>query len=381
MNILQVVPYFFLEWSNTPVDLIYEISLNLVNRGHDVTIYTTNIFNKKSKSRYVNLDGISVYEFTSMGKYPFFISLEMSRKIMHEINNYDVIHVHEYRTFQNNLIYFYSKKHNIPYLIQAHGALSKDIGNRGFKWIYDNIFGHKILKNASGLIAITEREFNQYISLGAPENIIEIVPNGIDFSAYNDLPKWGNFRKKYSIPVNDRVIIYLGRLDETKGIELLIESFYKVSFLMDNLKLVIAGKDYGSKSGLLKLVDKFKLHDKIFFTGFLGMEEKISALTDSDVFVTPSYNGFPHSFLESCACGTPIITTKKGDKLEWLDEVGFVVDYNLKSLSNAIYHMSHDDDLRKKFSMNCRKLIKEQFDWSIISSKLEYIYSISKGGY
>ena len=105
------------------------------------------------------------------------------------------------------------------------------------------------------------------------------------------------------------------------------------------------------------------------------MEEKISALLDSDIFITPSYNGFPHTFLQSCACGTPIITTSKGDRLDWIDgNVGVVAEYNKKSLAISIQNILENDSLRNDFKLQCRKTIENQFDWPIIAKKIEKLY-------
>ena len=61
----------------------------------------------------------------------------------------------------------------------------------------------------------------------------------------------------------------------------------------------------------------------------MSEKEKITIFVDADVFVTPSFSGFPVTFLEACACSTPIITTNKGDELDWIhNKVGYVVEYN-----------------------------------------------------
>ncbi len=379
MNILQIVPYFFLNFDSGSgtVDLVHEISKNLVSKGNDVTIYTTNIFNKNqlSNQEYQLIDGINVYEFNCTGKYPFIISLDMIRHVSNTIDEFDVIHVHEYRNFQNNIIHYYSQKHNIPYIIETHGSLSTTIGRSSFKIIYDILFGKKILKDASNVIAITEDEAEQYSLMGISQDKISIIPNGIEFDNYRNLPKKGLFRKLYSISEDDKLVIYLGRLDETKGIDLLLKSIKKALPELSNIKLAIIGRDTPYKKDLVKLINEMEIEKQVFFTGFFGMDQKISALLDADVFVTPSYNGFPHSFLESCACSTPIITTKFGDKLEWIhNEVGLIVDFDETSLKDAIVEILSNDTIREKFALRCRQLIKTTFDWPIIIEQLEKVY-------
>lgn len=382
MNILQTTPHFFLSWEKSkPAELYFELSKALFNRGHNVTIYTTDIFNRNSlnhKNKNINLSGISVYEFKSIGWYPFFISYDIIQSLAKTLTKFDIIHIHEYRTFQSIVIHYYAKKSKVPYVIHAHGALSTNIGKSTSKKLYDLFFGQRILKDAAKVIAITEIEAEQYESMGIPREKIEIIPNGVDSSEFQNLPSRGLFRKKLGISDKEKIILYLGRLDQTKGIDILIQTFAEISTEIYDSKLVIIGKDYGFKPQLLDLVDKLKLNDKVIFTGFLEKTEKKEALIDADVFVTPSFSGFPHTFLEACACGTPIVTTDRFDYLDWIDnKVGYIVKYNQNDLKNAISKILTDSMLRSSLSTECKKTVNENFDWHVIVRNLERVYQES----
>jgi glycosyltransferase involved in cell wall biosynthesis len=124
----------------------------------------------------------------------------------------------------------------------------------------------------------------------------------------------------------------------------------------------------------MDLVNSLNITDKVLFTGPVSEIDKFAAYTDSDVFVTPSFYGFPLTFLEAMACGTPIVTTNKGDFIENIDhKVGYVVEYNEDELANAIYDILTDDLLRDEFKKNCTAFIK-QFDWSKIAKDIEEVY-------
>ena len=69
----------------------------------------------------------------------------------------------------------------------------------------------------------------QYIEMGVSKNKIEIIPNGINLSDYQNLPEKGEFRKKYGIKNDEKIILYLGRINRIKGIDMLIEAFSDVS--------------------------------------------------------------------------------------------------------------------------------------------------------
>lgn len=212
--------------------------------------------------------------------------------------------------------------------------------------------------------------------MGVDENKIEIVPNGFSLSDYKKLPEKGEFRKKHSISNNEKIILYVGRLHKSKGIDLLVKAFAYAKNEIDNVRLVLIGPGNEYESELKELARTLKVDDKIMFAGFVTIDEKMKAFVDADVFVTPRFSGFPITFLEACACGTPIITTNKGDELDWIDEkVGYVTDFNENKVGDAILKIIGDEQLRLKFGNECKSVIEIYFSWDKIVEKLEEIYS------
>ena len=145
---------------------------------------------------------------------------------------------------------------------------------------------------------------------------------------------------------------------------------------MGAVKLVLVGEDYlGYESVLRKQVKDLNVDDSTIFTGPISESDKIDAYQDADVFVTQSFTGLPLTFLESCACGTPIVTTHNGDEIDWIHGyVGYVVNYDKNDLANAISHILLDDRTRAEFKANCRKLAQEQFAWPRIVDEIEKTY-------
>ena len=89
----------------------------------------------------------------------------------------------------------------------------------------------------------------------------------------------------------------------------------------------------------------------------------------------PSFLGFPVTFLEACACGTPIITTNNGDTLDWIHgKVGYVVEYDKDQLRDAIYKVLSDEGLRKRFGEEGKKLMVKKFAWDNIVKEVENVY-------
>jgi glycosyltransferase involved in cell wall biosynthesis len=379
MKICVVAPYFRLSWSpDQPVELICESALELFRRGNTIKITTTDVFNKTGFKGSGSIRPEDIIESRAYGKYPFCFSPGFSSSFKKEVTNADIVYVHEYRNFQTNIVYRNCLKNNTPYFIQAHGSLSWKIGRGGFKKIYDDVIGKKVLRGASAVIAITEDEAKLYESLSVPKERIFVVPNGINFEEYQHLPQRGEFRNAYGVLDDEDLILYVGRLHATKGIDMLVRSFFKVLKNGRKARLAIIGKDYGYKKEIQAQINRLRIQDKVIMPGFLSKEEKKNAFVDSDVFVTPSYNGFPHTFLESCACGLPIITTVKGDNLNWLNgKAGSVTNFDENSITEGIINILADKTKRSQLSRNCRILAETVFDWRIIVGNLLEIFEIT----
>jgi len=143
---------------------------------------------------------------------------------------------------------------------------------------------------------------------------------------------------------------------------------------LDNVRWAIVGPDDGYSTTLTAMVDYLGIRDKVTFVSFVSEEHKFAVYSDADIFVTPTFYGFPLTFLEAMACGVPIITTDKGDFIEGIDnEVGFVVKYNEEDLENAMFRILTDVELREKLKGNAQKKIKE-YDWDRIVDRIEKVY-------
>ena len=385
MKILHVTNTFYPAWAYGGIaQVAYHLCKRLVKRGHDVTVFTTDVYNESSRIKYKDnpdiVDGIKIYRFRNISnwlawkRYPTPLSLVPIAK--RKIKEFDVIHIHGSRSPIDVPIYHYAKKYNIPYILQAHGSLPRIVEKQKLKKLYDIFFGYKILRKASKVIALTSTEAEQYKKVGVDEDKIEIVPNGIDLSEYENLPQKGDFRSKYSIKDDEKIILYLGRMHAIKGIDLLVEVFSDLVEDLDNVKLVIVGPDDGFLSTLKRQIEDLKIDDKILLTGPLYERNKLEVYVDADVYVLPSvYDTFPVTVLEACTCGTPVIVTDRCGIADFVDgKVGYVVEYDKEQLRDAICKVLNEEKLRKQFGENGKKLVMEQFTWSKIVKQLENVY-------
>ena len=390
MRILHVISTFPPAFAfGGPPKVAFDVCKELVKRGHSVKVYTTNADDQRSnfkpKSKTVIISGVEVTYFNNVlriGK--LFIAPRMIIEMQKTHRDFDVIHIHFGRQPYDVFIGLTSDVFKVPYVIQAHGGLSKIGKMKRFKIIFDAIFGKKILRKAAKAIALNTMEAKEYKNMGVPEEKIVIIPNGIDLSEYANLPPKGSFKRKFNIPDDKKIILYLGRIHKTKGIDLLITAYAYLVKKMNykDAVLVIAGPDDGYLDEVKTLARSLDVLKLITFTGFISKEDKLKAFVDAEVFVTPVFYGFPLTFLEACVAGTPIVTTNLGDILEWIvGKVGYVAQPTPQALAEAIYKIISDNELHRKFSRNCIEIVKSEFSIEKVVNRLEKVYKeVVEGG-
>lgn len=390
MKILHIVPTYYpcLEAGGV-VNAVYKLSKKQAEEGNDVSVFTTDscIERMKLDKRYnVDIEGVKVYYFRNLSnslKTKFLIDTPypLPLKIRKEIKKYDIVHIHEHRHSLAIAASHYASKNNIPYVIQAHGSVLPFFQKEKLKEIFDKLWGFKILKNASKVFALTNVEKEQYLKMGVEEERIEIAPLGIDIEEYSKLPSKGNFREKYNISENDKLLLFIGRIHKIKGLDLLVNSLdvlnrEYIKKNVENLKLAIIGPDNGFLAELKKVIADLDLEENIIITGPLFNKDKIEAIVDCDIFIMPSqYESFTTSGLEAMACGKPLILTKNNHIHTWVDNnTGLSAEYDKNDLADKIQNLLADEKLMEKFGKNGLKEIKENYNWDSIEKKIDLIY-------
>jgi glycosyltransferase involved in cell wall biosynthesis len=390
MNILLVSNFYKPSWETGGVTKVnYELAKNLVRLGHNVTVYTTDGFNSRLNVRKnvpVDVEGVKVYYFYNLSRYfvqklifpiPYFAPLIIRK----DIRNFDVIHIHEHRSLLAVFVHYYAKKYKVPYILQSHGSVFPHFQNKGLKKFFDLVFGDKILKDASQLIALTETEAKQYMQMGIDESKICIIPNGINLEEFENLPEKGEFRKKYSIKDSDKIILFLGRIDKIKGIDFLIDSFSQLRSELNNVKLVIVGPKVDEYYPLMiEKVKTLNLTDSVLFTGPLYGWEKKTAYVDSNILAYPSifeiFGLVPFEAImcvirrvivtDGCGCGEIVNEANCGNLVKYGD---------VSDLTKKIKAILESPELSSRFVENGKRYISNNLAWKNIILKIEGCYA------
>lgn len=384
MKILQVIPAFppSTGYGGGP-GVAYEISKNLVLKGHEVTVVTTDANDKISRisKKFNIIDGIKVHYFKNISNklayhHKIFLTPSLFSWARKEVKKFDIIHLHDTRTIQNIIVAHYARKNKIPYVIQPHGTISASSYQRkNQKKIFDFIFGSNLINGAKLVLALSEMESNQIKSIGIVQKKISIVPNGLDISQFQKLPKLGEFRNEFKINPENKIILHLGRIHKIKGIDLLIDAYFDLLKELPKTTLVIAGPDDGDLSNLKDKVTNLGIKENVIFTGPIYGNQKLAAYVDCNVYVLASiYEAFPISTLEALACNKPIVITNCSSISKSIDNiVGIMVEREKIHLKNAMVKILIDQKYTNSLLCNSRNFLKK-FDWSLISADIEKIY-------
>ncbi|MCL5798043.1 MAG: glycosyltransferase [Patescibacteria group bacterium] len=391
MKILQLVPYFYPALSvGGSATAVYNLSGELVKRGHNVTVYTTDVNHsmpekKMLVNKRVRIGGFDVYYFRNISNNlafrnhifspPYFFT-----EIIRHITDFDIVHMHEIYTPMHLWAAFLARKQGIPYILTGHGTamLGEKDGNMGRKKLFYSFGGKKLLLGASRIVALTEKEKRSYLKLGVEEKNIRVIPNGINPELFHKLPKKEVFRNKMRLAKDDCVILYLGRLHAKKGIELLIKSLKLLKNEHLSVKLVIAGpveqEDYLKR--LKTIIEKESLSQNVIFTGNLTGKEKMGAYSSADIFALTSYSeGLPVSVLEAAVCGLPLLLSENsGVPMIEKYNAGVLVKNDLDSIEKGLERILKKDNFRRYYGDNAKKMAQKEYSISRTAFMTEKVY-------
>ncbi len=262
-----------------------------------------------------------------------------------------------------------------PLFITAHGM---DINNFEKKPFF-NYFISRAMNSSSKSIAVSEDLAKKMRKMVNDENKIVVLRNAVDTGRFNPT-KNRSIRKDFGIRDEEILILFVGYLDEFKGIFELINAFNKITAENSNVKLMMVGTG-PKKEDLLEILNKVGIEDKVIFTGVVEHQKIHRYYQSADIFVLPSYTeGLPVSILEAMATGVPVVATSVGGVPELITHGlnGFIVPpRDEEAFIEKLLILINDKNLRQQYANRSLKKIKEEFDIKVKISKLIELYKSS----
>lgn len=398
MNTLQVVRRFvFSQWGGTET-VVWNTSKQLNKMGHQAEILATQALqNKEAEVE----SGIPIKRFAYF--YPYWNmnakkKLDLDRKggdpYSQQLYNYllhkkevDIIHCHSMNRMAA-MVRRAARKRDIPYLISFHGG-HFDVPKQELEQMvlpYKNTLNYgkfmdilyrknRYLEDAAAIICVGYNEYELSKQI-YPEKLVYHLPNGVDYQKFNKKTE-SDFKEKYKIPTNRKMILCLSRIDYQKNQEILIKLMAKLNKTEANANLVLIGPVTSSSyyQKLQNLIVRNNLQNRVTIIKGLHSEDPnlISAYQQADIFILPSiHEPFGIVVLEAWASGIPVIASQVGGlaRLVQHQQNGLAFDGSLEHLHEKYNELTENKKLKTKLVENARQEVKNKYSWQAITKQL-----------
>ncbi len=293
----------------------------------------------------------------------------------------DIIHTHFDLPPSPYAGYLHAKSKKKPLIITYHGDWDASYGNffRRFGVALNNkLITDKILKYSKIIICPSEDFVDESKILNAYEEKIEIIPNGVNFDFFQKLPPRKICREQLNLPIDKKIILFVGSLYPHKGILELIRAMETVIRRYPDTILLVIGDGFLKKK-LKQISEIMNINNNVIFLGYIMDKLLIASYyASSDIFVLPSHSeSFGMALLEAAASGLPSVVSNL-NAFNWIAKDGkTVLISNRKDpedLADCIQRLLDNEELRNYLSINIKRQAKK-FSWDHIADQTIEIYS------
>ena len=369
MKVLLVTESY---WPNYDGGALFERRLvrSLNDRGHDTSVWAPGY---KLISYTEEDDGYTIYRekalispFNSSYRLSYFPFLSC-RRLIKKLKP-DVMHIHN-ASGMGVAGLIWAKYYRVPIVMTNHfmpenatlnirylRPLQKLLNRLGWKYL---VWFHN---RADFVTSPTKSAVDMLLENGlkAPSRAIT---NGVDADLFHPAPASPDIRAKYDIPEDKKALLYLGRLDGEKRIDILLHAFSRAKKAHDATRLIIAGKGKEAES-LYRLAERLGLSNYVQFTGFVDEADKPLIYQSVDGFIITSPAELQSIVaLEAMASGLPIIAVDIGALAELCKDGlnGYLADsLEPDEIATLIEKLFIDDDKLQRFSDYSRKLVSDK---------------------
>jgi glycosyltransferase involved in cell wall biosynthesis len=344
---------------------VFDFAENLARFGFNVSIIGPMRGNDNSATK---TELLTIYRVNE--RFPITSMLRLVSRI-----NPDVIHVHAPNFFSCYIIPV-AKLKRIPIVATVH---LEEVDPVGYLL---SAFRKLALARFDKVIAVSNYTRSLALNAGVKGDKISVIYNSCDETFFGQSKNKDAIRKKYNIPMDIKVIIFVGQLINRKGVSFLIESLRILRKTVDNFLTIIVGQ--GEEFQKLKsLVKEYGLVNHVDFRGNVTRKMLAELYSVADVFVLPSLaEGHSVALVEAMASGLPLIASDiEGSRVSIKEEVnGYLIDIgNVQKLAQRLKIILTDSNLQQKMSRNSSKIYGEKFSTKIlIDNYLEIYKSVIK---
>lgn len=374
-----------------PVISVSALAENLVARGHEVIVFTTNSNLDEDldvpTDRPVQVDGVEVWYFRRddfiQNRMPFLPYLAksigflyapgMRRELDRVVPRVDIVHTHMPFVYPTYAASRAALRYDKPLFYHQRGVFDpRRLNFRGWKKrAYIRLFERPVLRRATTLVALTPAEVTSYRALRVYTRC-EVIPNGIDVHRYRTMPA-RDPDSRWRIPPRSQLVLFMGRIHPIKGADRLVDAFMSIAQKIPSAVLVMAGPDeFGLEQQMRARVDRGGLTSRVIFTGMVSGEEKLDLLARADLFCLPSdAEGFSIAILEALASGTPVLISH-GCHFPEVQEAraGVVVAPDTATLGPALVELLERPQELREMGVRGRAFVSGRYGWDQITDQM-----------
>lgn len=351
------------------------MSENMVSRGHDVDIYTSDRGKENLESE-EEINGVRIKRIPTLKLLgnTFLLPLKWP-----EESEYDIVHSLSHASPFYLSFMGWVKEKKLP-LVTHFMALKtmRDHPNKFFSLIgsrYEDMAVSIALKATDKPLTRSRRDQELLKENYNVESLF--LPDGIPSRYFEVGDKGNEFRKKYDIQA-EYIILFIGRLERLKGPQVLLRSIPYLNEFKKDFTVLFVGPDSGRKKELVREGKNLDISEKFRILGRISEEDKIAAIDASRVLVVPSISDwvevYPMVISEAWARETPVIGTRIGGIPYRIDdgENGFLVQPDDPgALAGAIREIIENKKVSSKMGKEGKKKVKS---WEDIAEQAERSY-------
>ena len=296
------------------------------------------------------------------------------RTVRRLVRNEGVTQLHCGRCLPEGWLAFLMKKFcRVPYVCYVHGEdVESAATSRELSWMV-----RRVLASADYLIANsqnTARLLTQNWML--PDSHVKVLHPGVDTKRFVPAPRSEAVRSK--LGWRDRsVVLTVGRLQERKGHDVMIEALATIREAIPNVLFAIVG-DGEQRDRLRQLVKEHGVTDHVQFLGEVDDETMIRCYQQCDLFALPNrqvgrdIEGFGMVLVEAQACGRPVLAGASGGTHETMNigRTGVVVPCEkAEALATEVTRLLIDRDGLEEMGRAARPWVVEHLDWDALTKQ------------
>jgi glycosyltransferase involved in cell wall biosynthesis len=368
MRILHVIPAVD-PLIGGPAMTVFGLGAESARIGHKVSVCSYSLSSEgrgRFNSVWKSQESVAFHEIGPISKIERWLARNAKRLLLRLIEESDLVHIHG--LWEPLLIAAADvcAATNTPYAVTLHGMLNPwTIRRRWMKKRLSLALGTgRMLRRAAFLHCLNEHEATQSATWSSRTRRV-IVPNGVFTEEFEPSePNSGN----------RSLLLFLGRLEYKKGLDLLIDAFATVD--SQAWQLVIAGPDYGVRAALARQIAQTGMRDRISLREALYGEEKLATLRSCSAFILPSREeGFSIAVLEAMAAEKPVILT---DRCHF-DEIvsvgaGFVVPCTRDGIASALQKVFSNSIDLPLMGACAKHLVTTRYTWPIVTRLMVNAY-------